>query len=156
MVAGESAPRSAGIQSTAVLWTRDGVATALPPIPGFEVSEAFALNELGEAAGVSSNGVFQDLTATLWTAEGTPIPLPPLDGDTEAEAFGINNSGHVVGWSIAPPNTPGRLKPIVWDRDGNAQLLPLLPGDCHGGAFAINDRGEIVGRSGNTAVKWKP
>jgi uncharacterized membrane protein len=101
MVAGESSPLSAAVESTAVIWTRDGITIRLAPLPGFDFSEAFAVNELGEAAGISFSGERGDAPmATLWAADGIPIPLSPLPGDTASEAFGISDARKVVGHSI--------------------------------------------------------
>ena len=70
----------------------------LPPLDGDTESRAFAINDRGEVAGVSSGS--GGGMAVVWDRSGTPRVLPPLAGDSRASARAINNRGEVVGSSF--------------------------------------------------------
>lgn len=89
-------------QCLAGVWRR-GVLTALPTLPGCNNSEAFFMNDWGEAVGVSETGTAdstcltpfqtQQFEAVKWSRGGAPTPLAPLPGDTVSFAFMNNNLG---------------------------------------------------------------
>src|ERR1017187_6476698 len=80
--------------------------TDLGAVPGQKVSKGYALNDLGQAAGVSENP--SGAIATLFS-NGKALSLGTLEpGFDAAIATAINGSGQVVGYepfSSTPNNT---------------------------------------------------
>ena len=111
----------------------------LPPIEGDLSSEARAVNNRGQVAGSSFDGI---LTATIWDWRGKPTPLAPLEGDGHSEAFAINDWGEAVGDS-----TGAITSAVRWDRQGVASRLAPPEGDLDSFARGINARGEVAGYS---------
>ena len=120
---------------------------ALSPLEGDVGGVAFAINDRGEAAGVS-DVAGTGTRAVIWDRNGIPRELSPL-GDTRiSQAEAINNRGQAAGWSY---NGRG-FAPVVWDPDGAPTALTLLAGTDDGLAFSINSSGEVAGRSGEGVV----
>jgi uncharacterized membrane protein len=132
-------------------WDNDAKHTLflLQPLPGDGNSIAWAMNDLGQAAGDSGQ------RAVAWAndATHTPIQLPLLpNGDNYATARVINNLGHVVGYSgvLGPTPGTGTSHVVIW-RDGGVFDLQSLLDPVSGagwtimGVSAINGVGQIVG-----------
>jgi len=141
-----------GVFGIGVVWDRKGASDQLPPLTGFDGSDAFSINARGEVAGISFNteGGRDSSTATVWDSKGTPSALPPLGGDTESSAFGINHRSVVVGKSEFrdEPGVGGaaRSTAVIWDRDGTPTALPFgSPGIEFCEARGINKREVVVG-----------
>jgi len=157
----------------AVLW-QNGLITDIgaPGLgtPGLEGpnSEAYGINEKGEAAGGAETsspdrngedfcgyGTGPQCLAFVWR-DGVMTPLPTLGGNN-GEAGLINNQGGVAGnaentimdSTCGPAAAPQKFqeKPVVW-KDGEIEELPTFPGDPDGWAFGINDNNQVVGASG--------
>ena len=150
-------------QCLAAVWKR-GVLTALPLLAGGENSEAFFMNDEGEAVGVSEIGDAGDncltpfqthlFLAAKWPASGGVIPLRPLPGDTVSFAFAINDAGQAVGMSgqcsnvLLPPFVPGSPSAphaVLWDADGTPHdLNPPGSDGTYNVAANINNRGQVA------------
>jgi len=112
--------------------------------PGGSFSQAFWLNNAGEAVGGSIADSGQSFHATLWKS-GQIIDLGTLEGDCFSIANAINASGQIIGQSFS---CDGTSRAVVWINgsivDLNAAVsnatLQLIETDN------INERGEIVGR----------
>lgn len=74
---------------------RNGVATKLEPLPNFEASIAFAINDLDQVVGSSLSPREKLPIATFWINGGTPLSLGTFGG-LRSEALGINNFGQVA------------------------------------------------------------
>src|SRR5262245_19322609 len=125
---------------TAVVW--DGnTPTILPPFSGGSYSQALAINDAGEIAGISSIGPLPFIVqACLWK-NGQPNSLELLAGGTSSRANGINNRGQIAGTAN---NASNRQRAVLWE-NGRINDLGTLPGGSFSYAAAINDRGQIVG-----------
>lgn len=151
-------------QCEAAIW-RNGNLTALPLLPGGNNSEAFFINDWGEAVGVSEIGApgydcltpfqIQGFSAVKWSPDGTPTPLSPLPGDTVSFAFMNNDLGQAVGMSglcsnvVLPPFAPGSpIAPhaVLWDADGTPHDLSNPPGSAgtYNVAVSINNHGQAA------------
>lgn len=108
---------------------------------GGKVSEAFGLNQRGDAVGSSSTRDGQT-HAFLWR-NGKMTDLGTLGGNSSA-ATAVNSRDQVVGVSDLAGNTVEHA--FLWQR-GKMTDLGTLPGDRSSLAFAINDRGQVVGIS---------
>ena len=118
----------------------------LGTLPGFEFSEALAINDRNEIAGVSgsSNGIAH---AALWHG-GEIIDLGTLGGLT-SRAWGINDRGQVVGEA---QTADGDFHAFLWE-DG--VMTDLSAAGPFNRAFEINRRGEIVGHHQLQSLLWR-
>ena len=122
----------------------------LPPLPGATDTLVTALNDRGDAVGISgADGLL--VHGVVWS-NGRVRALDSLPGDDYSFAFDLNNRGQVVGNSYtaadAQKNGFGGHHAVVWDH-GRPRQLPSLPqGGPDDIAYAINDAGRIVGQSG--------
>lgn len=124
----------------AVLWTKKTGLRDLGTLSEGNASEAFGINNSGDAVGYSSGP--DGVRAVLWTHGSKMQPLPPLAGGAFSKAFGINDAGLIVGSSGSSLGTRASL----WRR-GHIQNLGALPGETFSEAHAINNSGRIVGSS---------
>lgn len=158
------------LQFRAVLWGPASAALRqLPPLPGDSASAATAINDSGEAVGISGDcdiavGRFSARHSVLW-ANGTVTAIPNLGGVTWNTPMDINATGDVVGFS----NPPGPGDPqgdfishaFLWrNHAAQAEDLGTLSGDPLSEAFAINSRRQVVGISfggatGPRAFLWE-
>jgi probable HAF family extracellular repeat protein len=144
------------LQFRAAMWEpkKDAV-TELPPFPGDSTSAATAINQRGQAVGISGDcdiavGRFSARHAVLWD-HGRVREIPNLGGSAWHTPMDVNDSGVVVGFS----NPPGLGDPegefiahaFLWDGGSSATDLGVLDGDAVSEALAINARGQVVGVS---------
>jgi probable HAF family extracellular repeat protein len=155
-----------------VLW-RDHAVEELATVGGDPFGTALAINNQGEAAGMTGNcGAFSlllgyylnPLHAVLWEKNGKPVDLKSLGGN-ESSVFGngakdINSRGHVVGFSSLSDNVT--FNAFLWTREaGKMKALVPIKGIANSIAIALNDRDEVVGSSISstfstlTATMWK-
>jgi uncharacterized membrane protein len=126
-------------------------------------SNAAVINDRGEAAGQSENGLFDPLTgvkeirAVYWK-EGKIKNLGTFGGNHSA-AFDINNHGQIVGFALnkspddfslyavffGGPSSGTQTRAFLW-QDGRTRDLGTLGGPDAWAAF-INERGQIAGYS---------
>ncbi|HXM22378.1 MAG TPA: hypothetical protein VN948_14075 [Terriglobales bacterium] len=144
----------------AVLW-KDGKVVNLGTIEGGYESNAFAVNDGGQVAGVFLNTIPDPFSpfglqvrAFLWQ-NGVMEDLGTLGGP-EASAYFMNKHGQVAGTSFTnttpnpnngsycPPNVPTQ-DPFLWE-NGKMTDLGTLGGNC-GVTNALNNRGQVVGLS---------
>lgn len=145
------------LQFRAVMWEPgNGTKQELPPLHGDSTSAATAINDSGQAVGISGDcdqavGRFSARHAVLWD-HGTPAEIPNLGGKTWHTPMDINQRGDVVGFS----NPPGPGDPegefiahaFLWTKgSAHAHDIGTLDGDPLSEAFAINTRGQVVGVS---------
>lgn len=144
------------LQFRAVMWEpKKGTTTELPPYSGDSTSAATAINQRGQAVGISGAcdiavGRFSAMHAVLWD-HGAVREIPNLGGTTWHTPMDINDSGAVVGFS----NPPGPGDPegdfiahaFLWVGGSSSTDLGTLQGDALSEAFAINSRGQVVGVS---------
>jgi len=145
------------LQFRAVMWEpKNGTKQELPPLPGDSTSAATAINQEGQAVGISGDcdqavGRFSARHGVLWD-HGTVSEVPNLGGVTWHTPMDINERGDVVGFS----NPPGPGDPegefiahaFLWTKhSATATDLGVLPGDLFSEAFAVNSRGVVVGVS---------
>ena len=155
-----------------VLW-RDHAIEELATVGGDPVGTAVAINNQGEAAGMTGTcGAFNlllgyylnPLHAVLWEKDGTPIDLGSLGGNEQSlmgtGAKDLNHRGHVVGFSSLKDNVT--FNAFLWTREaGKMKALVPIKGIANSIAIALNDRDEVVGSSINstftslTATIWK-
>jgi len=152
----------------ALLLTATGPAAAeilptphpLPPLPGDDGGMALAINNKGEAAGVSIGAKdLTEQTAVKWDRKGVPTALPPLPGDTASWGLSINWRGEVAGSSTDDPFSDLAGTAVRWDATGQPHRLAPLPGDVASFGRGINKAGLVAGTSVDadgrkTAVIW--
>src|SRR6478672_11867436 len=101
------------LQFRAVLWEPKTGSTGkiktreLPPLLGDSASAATAINDNGQAVGISGDcdqavGRFSARHAVLWDRNGKPSEIPNLGGVTWHTPMDINGTGDVVGFSNPP------------------------------------------------------
>ncbi len=111
---------------------------------GNDYSAAYAINDLGQVAGISHNAANQT-RATLWNS-GVATDLGTFGGNS-SYALAINNAGVVAGSSAAV----GVIRhATVWGSGGSATDLGTMGAD-RSVVFGINDAGVMVGDTRNNA-----
>lgn len=142
------------LQFRAVLW-QPGRAPAreLPPFPGDSTSAATAINDAGQAVGISGEcdvavGRFSARHAVLWD-HGRVIDIGNLGGVAWHTPMDINDSGDVVGFSDPPGDEDGSFiaHAFLWTREAGMQDLGVLTGDDISEALAVNNARQVVGVS---------
>src|SRR6478672_8680399 len=134
------------LQFRAVLWEPKTGSTGkiktreLPPLLGDSASAATAINDNGQAVGISGDcdqavGRFSARHAVLWDRNGKPSEIPNLGGVTWHTPMDINGAA-------------------------KAKDLGTLDDDPLSEAFAINSHGQVVGisfggASGARAFLWQ-
>jgi probable HAF family extracellular repeat protein len=144
-------------QFEAVLYSRvkgQYQATQLPPYSGDPDGAATAINNQGEAVGISglcSNAVGgASAEHALSWQNGVATNLGNLGGMAWNTPQGINDSGEIVGFSNTSGNQFAALNPhaFLWTpQSAVMQDLGTLSGDTVSEAVSVNDQGQIVGLS---------
>jgi probable HAF family extracellular repeat protein len=142
------------LQFRAVVWgPGPGQIRQLPPLPGDTVSAATAINDRGQAVGISGYcdqavGRFSAIHAVLWQ-HGRATSIGTLGGVAWNTPMAINERGDVVGFGNTSARYGGRYhaQAFLWTPGGGIRKLGVLPGDATSQALGINDRGQVVGES---------
>jgi probable HAF family extracellular repeat protein len=125
-----------------VIW--DGGEVHELPMPSGDTSgEAYAINDEGQATGVTSNCSFSTPGHGLLWRNGKAINLGNLGG-TFTEGVDINNEGQVVGNSYLSGDTVYHA--FLWQKYGMTDL-GTLSGDVSSSGDGINNEGQVVGGS---------
>jgi probable HAF family extracellular repeat protein len=151
------------LQFRAALWeikpgsTERIKARELQPLGDDEASAATAINDAGQAVGISGRcdqavGRFSALHAVLWDKSGKPTEIPNLGGETWHTPMDINANGDVVGFSNPPgPGDPDGdfiARGFYWAFGAaEADSISVLGDDAFSEAFAVNRHGQVVGVS---------
>ncbi len=148
----------------AFFWSNRHLKKLNPP-PGFQDTDARAVNDRGQAAGKAdrtvagvtrSHGIF-------WDAGGKATDLGVLPGYTDSVGRAINNGGQIAGWVGVTGGTPGRkltfhYQAFLW-QNGKIRGLGSIPRIRDSKAAAINDKGQVVGnayyRTDEAALLWQ-
>ena len=162
-----SADAAQVLQFRAVLWDpKDGSnwkikARELPPFGDDATSAATAINDNGQAVGISGDcdqavGRYSARHAVLWEKNGKVTEIPNLGGTSWHTPMDINPQGDVVGFSN--PDEPGDevgdfiARAFYWPY-GAAEAVDLgtltssFGKDPVSEAFALNSHGQVVGIS---------
>ena len=142
------------LQFRPVIWGpgRDQI-TELPLVPGDSSGAATAINNRGQAVGISgvcdqAVGRRSAIHAVLWD-RGKVIEIVGDNGGPYWDTpMAINNRGEVVGF-VGTDNDPdgNKLRAFYWSRNRGFRYLAPLPGDVYTEARGINNGGQIVGVS---------
>jgi probable HAF family extracellular repeat protein len=137
------------LETRAVIWD-NGRVQPLAAFPGDSQANAIAINDLGQAVGVSGDCfAFQGGLdhAVLWQ-NGTVTDLGTLGSSNNNGAININNQGQVVGFSDLTGDIAQHA--FLW-QNGVMTDLGTLPGDIGSFAPGINDKGQVTGGSFDTS-----
>ncbi len=138
-----------------VIWT-DATIKQLPMYAGDQVAAAWAINDEGQAVGISGPcaafdpnlGLYMvDSHALLWE-NGEVTNLGNLGGDGNFggnHACAINNLGQVVGHSDLTGDTT--FHAYIWTRVTGMKDIGTLSGDFASLSLGINDGSTVVGTS---------
>ena len=158
------------LQFEAVQWVRDAGhyrALELPPYPGDLDGAATAINQRGEAVGISGicDGAIGGATAehmVVWQHGRIARLLPTLGGAYWNTPMDINDRGDVIGFSDLPGDGPtgaqANFLAFFWSSrpftctgqsvpGGTTCKLGALGSDGNSEALGVNNRGQVVGIS---------
>ena len=107
-------------------------------VRGFSLSQAAAINNRGQLAGVSNNQAF------FW-ANGKLRRLVPPAGFRTSEARTLSDTGLTAGKGERPVGGATRSHALLWTATGAAKDLGVLPGYKDSIARAINSKGQVAG-----------
>jgi probable HAF family extracellular repeat protein len=139
---------SAGTQTRAVLWDKDGTAQDLGTLGGPDAAPGL-VNDRGQVTGISytnstpnpSSGGLPTFHPFLWEKGKGMVDLGTLGGTVAQAVNGLNERGEVVGSTTMAGDQTHH--PFLWD---GKQLIDLGTfGGPNGEADWINDDGEVVG-----------
>jgi len=141
-------------------------------VPGFNVSNAYGINDLSQVVGVSNTSASAIGKAFFWedandNGQADPCEMQNIDtiwgSFTNSCSTSINNAGQVVGWG----NGIISARPFLWEDDnangksdpGEMQELVMLPATSRGVVSRCNDNGQAVGNCNgfgffNKACLW--
>jgi probable HAF family extracellular repeat protein len=147
------------LEAEPVIWERGGI-QRLPTVSGDLDGAAQAINDRGQAVGISTNCLSELFVfpshAALWTGSPAKVGVTDLGnlGSTKFNiAFGINNRGHIVGQSGVPGDMA--FHAFLWS-EGTMTDLGTLPGDVVSWAETINSDDQAVGTSFDTSGNMHP
>jgi probable HAF family extracellular repeat protein len=128
----------------AVLWLDPEKVIDLGTLQGDRYSQAFSINDAGEAVGESAE-YLSETHAALWR-NGQIIDLNDRNVIRFSTAYGINNRGEIVG--LGYTGGGGLGKAVYWTPDLRMYnlntLIPPNSGWNLTGAWKINDAGQIA------------
>ena len=124
-----------------VIWEKGEIEQELPTIGGDPDGFVFAINDNGQAVGITGDCIGPHHTV-LWN-NGTPTDLGTPGGLLLFPAD-INNRGQIVGQAVSSDGTVEVA--FLW-QNGVLTELGTLPPDVISLAMGINDKGQIVGQS---------
>ncbi len=126
---------------------------ALPTLPGDSVGAATAVNDRGQAVGISgicdrAVGRFSAAHAVLWE-NGAVVDIGNLGGIAWNTPMAINEWGDIVGFSNISASDGGAFNAhaFLWTERDGIRDLGALPGDAISQALGINNRRQVVGIS---------
>ncbi len=165
-VVGQVARVGAEPVELAVLWHRQAhgryVIEALPPLPGFDRSDArdFAGGRIPIGFSYIPVPGAARFRAVIWRRDPSglriPVDLEPPAGFTDARAFSASRRGQVVGEALNPSevtNGVARRHAVSWRLDwGRLDTCDLgVPdGWDTSTAFDVNEAGDVVGTANRT------
>jgi probable HAF family extracellular repeat protein len=126
--------------------------TELPLVPGDTSGAATAINEQGQAVGISgicdqAVGRHTAKHAVLWT-RSTVTDLGNLGASWWNTPTNINQRGDIVGFAGDPAFPDGDfLHAFIWTAQEGIRPLGALPGHVHSEAYGINEKRQVVGLS---------
>lgn len=144
------------LQFRAALWEpKRGRMKQLRPYPGDSTSAATAINDRGQAVGISGRcdvavGRLSAQRAVVWES-GRVRKLPDLGGEGWQTPMAINERGDIVGFGNDVGGTADNLIQTawMWTRDGGFKRLGGVGDDGTSSATGINWWRQVVGISCN-------
>lgn len=142
------------LQFRPVIWGpgRDQI-IELPLIPGDSSGAATAINDRGQAVGISgvcdqAVGRRSAIHAVLWD-KGKAIEIVGDNGGPYWDTpMAINDRGDVVGFVGMDGDVDGnKLRAFFWSQSKGFRYLQPLAGDVYSEGRGINNKGQIVGVS---------
>jgi probable HAF family extracellular repeat protein len=140
------------LQFRPVMWDKRNHTHEFPLIAGDTSGAATAINDQGQAVGISgicdqAIGRHTAKHAVLWENGGV-IDIGDLGAPWWNTPTNINQHGDVVGFAGDPGFPEGDfLHAFIWTRSGGIQPLGALPGHVHSEAYGINGARQVVGLS---------
>jgi probable HAF family extracellular repeat protein len=142
------------LQFEAVLWgPKSNQLQPLAPYPGDPDSAATAINNEGQAVGISglcgnAVGGASAVHMVLWE-NNKVTSLPTLGGGYWNTPMDINENGDVTGFSDLPGDSAAapNFNAFLWTRKNGTINLGTLSGDNVSEALGINDQDRVVGVS---------
>jgi probable HAF family extracellular repeat protein len=125
----------------AFVWSKATGMQGLGFLAGGGVSNAFAINRVGQVAGASSVNGDKDFYAFIWSKTTGMKNLGKLPGYDSSGASAINDLGQVAGISFCGTDC-GHA--VLWSK-GSMLDLGVLPGAKFSYATGINNVGQVVG-----------
>jgi len=142
------------LQFRPVIWGPDpNQVRSLPLIAGDSSGSATAINDRGDAIGISgicdqAVGRYSAAHAVIWTGGKVRDIVGTNGGPYWNTPMAINDRGDVVGFVGINGDLDGNLlRAFMWTEKGGFSYLPPLAGDVFSEALGINNKGQVVGIS---------
>jgi len=154
-----------GISNNQAFFWSQGRLRKLTPPAGYQASEAWSINDKGQAAGKADRAVGKAVRthALFWESGGRVTDMGVLPGYADSVGKAINNKSQVVGWVGVTQGTPGRritfhYQAFLW-QNGRMRGLGSIPRIPDSKAAALNDKGQVVGnayfKTDEAALLWQ-
>lgn len=145
------------LQFLATLWAPEtNQPSELRPLPPDPDSAATAINDRGQAVGISglcsvAVGGASAEHALLWE-NGVPHDLGNIGGKAWNTPVAINNRGVIVGFANTSGDEHAALAPtaFIWTRANGMQTIAPYGTDTNNIAFDLNESNQVVGQSANS------
>ncbi len=136
------------------MWDTAGTPTVLPPLTGWENTNASLISDAGSVIEVAEGSISfprDEVAALLLAGSSTPTILNDAGGQGVVGVIALNANNDSAGYSTGVQGSEA----VYWNEDGVSTVLKSVGGKTGTDyVTTINDNGLIGGVSHNVGVVW--